>query len=796
MALKPGTLLFLFLFTMLPAWGAAPDGPLPGTEDFREGKTILDGFVPILVDEDTGRVYLEVSRDLGPFILQTSLARGIGSNDIGLDRGRLGDTQLTVFERVGRKALLVAENTRYRATAERAMEQLAATEAFARSAIWGFKVVASSDDSYVIDYTDYLLSDSYHISSHLKRQKQGDFKVMADRSVPYLPMTRAFPDNSELEAMITLVGSGAGDHLESVTPDPTAVTVHVHHSLVRLPPPGYRKRAFHPASGYFPLSYADYSSPVESDLVQRFIRRHRLEKIDPGAARSRAVEPIVYYLDPGVPEPVRSALLDGARWWNQAFEAAGFIDAFQVKMLPEDADPMDVRYNIIQWVHRSTRGWSYGMSVFDPRTGEILKGKVTLGSLRIRQDILIAQGLLAPYQDGVSTAVAADELKQMALARIRQLSAHEIGHTLGLVHNFSASTYNRGSVMDYPHPLLKLDGDRIDLTDAYDTDIGEWDKHAIAYGYSVTSDEEAFLAAHIARGRETGFAMIADADARPLGGAHPSAHLWDSGEDIVEALATTMRVREIALQRFGPAAIPPGTPMATLEEVLVPLYYLHRYQVEAVVKLLGGVRYDYAMRGEGAFSPLTPVSATEQTQALTALTGTLSSTQLTLPANVLGAIVPKPLGYRRTRESAPSLTQPVFDPVTTAEAIVEMIVAQVLHPQRMARVRQQHAVDGSHPGVAGVVNQLLADTVFERAETGIAAEVQRRRNRVVIEHLLLIAFGEDHSPEVRSEVKALLKSINRRLRDTALRDLVAGAIEDGVYERNRQVAKMPPGSPI
>ena len=796
----------MFKSMLKPVWGAAlcaflvfpaiAADPLPTTESFREGKRVESGFLPLLIDEELGRVYLEIPNTLPGFIFQTSLARGLGSNDIGLDRGRLGDTKLASFQRVGRKALLVQENTDYRAVTDNPAERLAATEAFAQSAIWGFKVVAGDETGYVIDYTDFILSDSYDIGARLKQMDQGSFKVDASRSAPYYRLTKAFPDNTEIEGIVTLTGTGAGNYLRSIAPDNDAITVHIHHSFIRLPPDGFEKRTFHPESGYFAVTWADYSSPVESDLLQRFIRRHRLEKQDPGAAMSLPVEPIVYYLDPGVPEPVRSALLDGAGWWNEAFEAAGFIDAFQVRMLPEDADPMDVRYNVIQWVHRSTRGWSYGSSITDPRTGEILKGKVTLGSLRIRQDILIAQGLLSPYTDGTPVEEAAAALKEMAIARIRQLSAHEIGHTLGLVHNFSASTYQRASVMDYPHPLLKITGGEIDLSDAYDVGIGEWDKHAITYGYAVTDDEAGFLSAHLKKGRSEGLAIISDADARPVGGAHPTAHLWDSGSDILAEFDTTMRVRSIALGNMGANTLPAGTPFSALAEILVPVFYLHRYQMEAVVKLIGGVNYAYVVKGEVDFEGVTPVDADAQRAALDTLLSTLSTDELSVPADLAGLIAPKPLGYRRTRESPPSMTLPTFDPVSVSEAVVDALVSMMLHPNRLARVQQQAADDGSQLAVSELVNRLLDVTLFERRQPGMAGEVQARRDLVIVEHLLMTAFGGGQAPEVESLVRGVLRDIERRLRDDYLKQMIRAAREDMSFERRDNVSKMPPGSPI
>ena len=443
----------------------------------------FEGFIDTWWDEETGRMLVRVDEFDTPFIYQASLPRGVGSNDIGLDRGQLGTTKIVRFLRSGPKVLLVEDNLQYRADSENATERRAIDESFARSVIWGFVDIDASDDSTVIDATAFFVRDAHGVGTRLAMMGEGSFKVDDSRSAIFLPRTKSFPDNTEVEAVVTLVGTPTGKHLPSVMPDRNALTVHVHHSFIRLPDDNYEPLPYDPRSGVIGLRYddggfLDYATPVGDALIRDFGRRHRLEKVDPEAEVSEAVEPIVYYLDSGAPEPVRSALLEGARWWAQAFEAAGYKDAYRVEMLPDGADPMDVRYNVIQWVHRSTRGWSYGSSVLDPRTGEILKGHVSLGSLRVRQDYLIAEGLLAPYVD----ETVPPEMLEMSLARIRQLSAHEVGHTLGFEHNFAASTQNRSSVMDYPFPLVKITAaGELDLSDAYDVGIGEWDKLSLIH---------------------------------------------------------------------------------------------------------------------------------------------------------------------------------------------------------------------------------------------------------------------------------------------------------------------------
>ena len=527
--------------------------PLPTIADKTKQFKKLDGFFPIYWDEHKGRVWLEVSRWNTEFLFLDSLPAGIGSNDIGLDRGQLGEGRVVEFERVGPRVLLKQLNLSFRASSDNPAERRSVQDAFAQSVLWGFEVAAEENDRVLVDATAFFMSDAHHVADTLKRTKQGTFKFEASRSAIYLDNTRNFPQNTEVEATLTftLTSDEAGKWVQDVTPDPSAITVREHYSFIQLPDNNYQPRAYDPRSGFIPLSYADYSAPVGQSLEQRFILRHRLEKKDPTAAVSDPVKPIVYYLDPGTPEPIRSALLEGASWWKQAFEAAGFRNAFRVEMLPAGADPMDVRYNDIQWVHRATRGWSYGAAIVDPRTGEIIKGHVTLGSLRARQDYLIFEGLLAPYKQGQPTD---PRLMQMVLARMRQLAAHEVGHTLGLMHNYVASTENRSSVMDYPAPMISLAPDgSFNTADAYATGIGEWDKVSIQWGYSQFSpktDQKAALDQIIDNARARGLTFLTDQDARPSGSASPVAHLWDNGKNAVDELNVVMKVRAQALATF------------------------------------------------------------------------------------------------------------------------------------------------------------------------------------------------------------------------------------------------------
>jgi hypothetical protein len=794
----------------------------------------LPGFLPLHWDAKSGHLFLELHLDANgrsPELLYTNtLVYGTGSNDLGLDRGKTGRGSVIHFERIGPKVLMVEQNEEFRSGSKDPHETLAVTQSFPTSILQGFTVAAEEGNDVLIDATDLVLRDTYGISELLTRLKQGSYKVDASRSAIDLADTKAFPENTEIEAVLTYGtdASPMGHWVRDTAPDPHSVTVHVRTSFVQLPPLAgtpetgtFVPRRYNPRAGYFDFSYRDYLVPLGDDMTQRFIERHRLIKKDPTCTKSCVpLKPIQYYVDNSAAEPMRSALLEGARWWDQAFQAAGWAPgSFKVDILPADADPMDVRYNIIQWVHRYTRGWSYGATVTDPRTGEILKGNVTLGSLRGRQDYLIAEALTAPYASGKTPSP--DPMLELVLQRIRQLSAHETGHTLGLAHNFAASTYAQNdhehtlSVMEYPHPWITLDkSGRVDIDHAYPAGIGIWDKTSINYGYREFDsnkhpvEDATALNKILLDSDKTGMVFLTDQDARPFSSASPIDHLWDNGSDLPAELDRVLAVRAAALKQFGENNIKPGVPMAQLADTLVPLYLFHRYETEAVTKMIGGLDYRYNLRGDGQPGPEI-VDPAKQQAALAAVLKTLSPETLTLPESILKLIPPMPPGYNKTQESFPSHTAMTFDPIATAEAASDLTLQVLLDPARASRLIEYHMRVPASPSLRSVL-EALSKTTAERPEGGhsLSSEVERAVEFRGLEWMLSLSVNQEASSQARAIALSHLQDLLSQWKSEGVTDTAEAihrkAMIARLEEYNRDPAKFtpakaveaPPGMPI
>ncbi len=710
----------------------------------------FSGFFDFYYKSSTDQIFLEVDKVDYEFLYIPSLSSGIGSNDIGLDRGQLGNERIVKFIKRGNKLLLIEPNLYYRSTSSNSNEIKSIEQAFAKSVLFGFDILNSKNNIYTIDFTPFLMEDRHGVGDRLKSTGQGTYSVNKSSSAIELLNTKSFPNNSEFESLLTFSGKSEGGWIQSVAPDPDNVSVVQHHSFVKLPDKNYKSRLFDPRSGAISISYMDYSTPIDQKILKKYIIRHRLEKKHPERERSEAIDPIIYYLDPGTPEPVRSALIEGALWWNDAFESIGFINAFQVKILPDNVDPMDSRYNVIQWVHRSTRGWSYGSNVSDPRTGEIIKGHVSLGSLRVRQDYLIAQSLIEnPY-----SIENKDKVLQMSLARIRQLSAHEVGHTLGFAHNFSSSTKNRSSVMDYPHPLIKIKNDKINLDDAYSVGIGEWDKISVAYSYSEfleNQNEKIELNKILEKSYQDGYRFITDSDARAKGGAHVNAHLWDNNEDVSAGLVEIINIRDKAIINFSEKNISNGSTYSELEDAFVPIYFLHRYQTEAVVKLIGGLDYNYAIVGDNQLVVKT-LDKKIQHNALEIIANTLDAKFLLIPSDKLKLFPPRAYGFPRTRESFNSLMGVGFDPISAASSASDMTLSLLLNHERLNRVLFQSSLESgfSINDIFEVLYSLLLNNKTLTNKKNYEEVIKNVVSENILKHMMNISVSNRYFSNVRA----------------------------------------------
>ena len=749
----------------------------PGLTSFTSaiaGMRHLPGLFDLYLDDEGGRVLMLLPREveasepsgfLAECLYVEGLTTGLGSNDVGLDRGQLGPTRVVQFRRLGPRVLIEESNQGFRAQSANASERRAARESFATSVLWSGEVLTrDSEGRILVDLTTFVVRDAHRVAGSLRSSGQGDYRLDESRSMLDAGASLAFPDNLELEALLTFEGSSPGRFVRGTAPSAESVSLVQHHSFVRLPDAAYQPRRHDPRSGSFAVSYLDYAAGLDQPLRVEWSVRHRLQKLFPSVERSRAREPIVYYVDRGAPEAVRRALLEGARWWAPAFEAAGFEDAFRVELLPEGVHPLDARYHVIQWVHRATRGWSYGGGVIDPRTGEMIKAHVTLGSLRVRHDRRIFEGLAGTAQTGSGQP---HDPVELSLARLRQLSAHEVGHTLGFQHNFAASSWGgRASVMDYPAPWIGIENGELDFSRAYGVGIGEWDAHAVRWAYSEFppgADEAALLSSIVDDGIRRGYAYFSDTDARPAAAAMPLASLWDNGSDAVDELETVLAVRRLALERFGEFNVMPGRPLAELREVLAPIYLYHRYQLEAAVKVVGGMSWSHALRGDGQVG-VQPIGGDEQRRALASLMALLSPRELDLPERLLALLHPLPPGSAATREALRGKTAPAFDGMQAAAIATDMLVTALLQPERAARVVDFHRRDPSLPSFEDVLDAMIMRVFGEgQGEPSRTAELRRVIQGVLVDRLLRLARDETATLGVRGRVEDRLSSLRDEL---------------------------------
>ena len=794
-ALAAGTLLFAVVATAKPL-GQSLSAQVPAKEP---------QLLKITTDKLSGKIIVtlpapDAEAISGRFIYLTQLETGLGSAPVGIDRAAAGRSRLLVFRRIGKKVAAELENPKFVATLGTPAEQARVRDAFATDTLWlGDVLKTLPNGSFTVDLSSFLTRDDWGMAAALKRGGGGDYKLVPELSVADPASVRVFPRNAEFSARLTFHADEPKEELTNIAPGSGNVTMVERHSLIALPAPGYTVR--HDPFGYSVSNQrVDFSAPLGSAMVSDVASRFRLEKVDPAAPHSRVKQPIIFYIDGGAPEPVRSALADGVRWWAEGFQAAGYDDAFRVEILPEGADPLDVRYNVVNWVNRATRGWSYGSAISDPRTGEIIKGAVLLGSLRVRQDIMIYQALVGA---GITNGGAPSDPVEVALARLRQLGAHEVGHALGFLHNMAASTQGRYSVMDYPAPRIALEAGRPTLSDAYGVGLGPWDKFMVKWLYAPS---DASGAAVRAEARAAGLRFVSDDDSRPASASHPLGSLWDDGPDSIGELRRIMAVREAAVARFGGAAIPGSEAAAGLRRAFVPIWLLHRYQVEAAAKSLGGVDFAYGLSAESPAA--VPVPGSRQQDALTALMATLTPAALTVPARLQG-LLSIGFGGNRDRQNdieiIPTAGGPVFDPLKATETAAVETLNSLLDPDRLNRLELQHQSDAEVPSPHELVERLIAQSL---APSGSIAEVRRRIGTTVVLAIARASRVPRLSPAIAVSLNARLDRLADDLARTKTRDvdgdwsrgLAALLRDDEALERAltdpARLPAVPPGMPI
>ena len=751
-------------------------------------------------NDDSGKIILEIKNLDSEFMYINSLSRGVGNNDLGLDRGQLGNSRVVYFTKRGNKILLIQPNLRYVSNSSNYLENKAVEEAFARSVLFGFDIIEKSNDSYKIDITSFLISDAHGVSQRLKYSNSGSYTLNKSMSAIDLDRTKAFPKNIEFDVLLTFTGNPSGNLVRSVTPTASNLTVNQHHSFVELPDNNYKKRKFDPRSGSNPFIVYDYSTPIDEKLEQRFIVRHRLNKKYPKQEISEPLDPIVYYIDNGTPEPVKTALIEGGNWWNQAFESAGYKDAFRIEVLPEDADPMDVRYNLIQWIHRSTRGWSYGASIVDPRTGEIIKGQVSLGSLRVRQDYMILSGLIDNPNDIENKAL----IKETSLDRIRQLSAHEIGHTLGFAHNYISSANNRSSVMDYPHPKIDIINGDINIDNAYSKNIGDWDKVTVRYAYTdfqENENEEIKLNQIIEEAVNKGLYFLSDSDSRPVGSANPFSHLWDNGEFPYKELNKLLKVRDLALKNIDLENLIDGEPYDRIEDILVPIYMLHRYQIESTAKAIGGVDYLYFVKNLNN-DKVKFVNSKLQKESLESLLNVLNPKNLVLPDNLIEILSPRSFRNPRTRENFESNTGVTFDYINASSSVINHTLTFLINPERINRIYQQNMFGENILKLEDYLT-IISNSIFSNKKMSLyESSINNNTSSLFLDHLFL-AFNNSKTNDISkslilSSIVNTKETLSSNLNDynAFLVNKINGFLDNPDKYKPIEKTKIPDGSPI
>jgi hypothetical protein len=764
-----------------------------------------DGYFPVYLDEKTGKILMEIPRDSTRLLMFTQEATGLGSNPIGLDRGGGGDGNVVRIQRAGDRALVLFENWKYRTSLGPASANATSiAESFPPGVMAALPVLAVENGRILVDATEFFIRDWLGVGEHLQQLHEGSYSLSKDRSTVYTPYTKGFPDNTEVDVAQTFVANGApGNTVSDVVADGRAFTLRVHYSLVKLPDDGFRPRVADPRIGFFGIDFKDFAQPIQGRLDVHWISKFRLERTDPKDPNSPIKNPIVYYIDPAIPEPMHSASVTGAKFWSEAFDRAGLKGAFVVKDLPAGADPMDIRYNIVLWINRNERGWSFGGPLADPRTGESMKGLAHMDSHRNRTAYNLYAALMGADPSPADT--------HFVLGRVRQVTAHEIGHSLGLAHNYIASTYERGSVMDYPAPRLMLDAKgNVDVSQAYAMGPGDYDVWAIHWGYGIfpAATEADSLRAIMAEGLKKGYLYLTDQDARPDYSSDPRTNLWDDAATADLFLQRQMDVRRVAMKEFGLRNIREGEPVALLQDRFVPVYFLHRFGISAVARTLGGMEYSFAVRGDGE-AATKMIDPARQRAALKMLTGALAPAELAIPDSVLRLMSPAPPGYGGGVEIFQSRTRPAFDELGAARTLAQMIIDASLQRDRAARLVEFAAHQTNPLTLSEVIDALAAATLNKSATAAKDEAILKVSRRALIDRMILLAADTVAQTEVRAiaefklvawraaaKQRAMAGSVENRAHWAAIEAVIGRYLEEGEVPKLTPALRPPPGDPF
>jgi hypothetical protein len=801
------------LAALLPALLAAAQAPgqaapaQPATIAARtQGMDRRDGFIPVYLDEKQGKILLEIPRDSLRFLMFAQEATGLGSNPLGFDRGGAQDDQVVRVQRSGERLLVIFENWKYRSSLGLdSPNGRSVAESFPPSTMAALPVIVEEKGRLLVDATDFFIRDWLSVGERLQGEHEGSYALVKERSTVYAPYTKGFPDNTEVDVAQTFAANGRpGNTVSEVAADGRAFTLRVHYSLVRLPDDGYRPRAADPRIGFFGIDFKDFGQPIQARLDQHWISRFRLQRADPRDPNSPIKNPIVYYIDPAIPEPIHSASVVGANFWVQAFDRAGLKGGFVVKDLPAGADPMDVRYNLVLWINRNERGWSFGGSLGDPRTGENLKGVAHMDSHRNRTAYNLYAALMGADPSPADT--------HFVLGRVRQVTAHEMGHTLGMAHNYVASTYERASVMDYPAPRVMLNArGEVDLSQAYAMGPGEYDIWAIrwAYGIFPEASEADSLKAIMKEGLEKGYLYLTDQDARPEFASDPRANLWDDAATAAIFLQRQMDVRRVAMKNFGLRNIRAGEPVALLQDRFVPLYLFHRFGINAAARAIGGMEYSFALRGDGETATRI-VEPARQREALRLLIAALGPSELAIPDTVLRLMSPAPPGYSGGVELFQSRTRPAFDELGAARTLAQMIVDAVLQRDRAARLVEFAPHQKSPLTLSEAIDALAGATLMKSAPGDAKSEaILKVTRRALVDRMLLLAADSNALGQVRAvaryklaawrtmaKQRAAAGSVDDRAHWAAIASDIAHYEEEGTLPTLTPAPRAPPGDPF